>query len=153
MTSIYVENFYVMDFHCKWMSTRVCQTITPAPPTPKTPVTDITALANRKSPTGDRLTLYTAGRQHSPCFCSATQLQSMPVGKPESLQRGRTSLKLCFIFIHPSSLMQIGFAASAYSTDWGGGAKPGISSDIFYITHFTVLQNPRVEIFKTPFLQ
>lgn len=133
MTSIHVEKVHlcVMDFYCKWMSTRACHT---CPSNPQNTVTDITVLANRKSPTGDRLTPYTGGRRHSPCFCSAAQLQSTPVGKPESLQRGRTSLKLCFIFIHPSSLMQIGFAASACSTDWGGKAGPGISSDTFCIT-------------------
>lgn len=86
--------------------------------TPKTCVIDITVSISklRKSPTGGKcfLTVYRKGRWPSQCFCFASQIQSMPVGKPESLQRGRTSLKLYFIFIHPSSLMQTGFASSAY---------------------------------------
>lgn len=83
---------------------------------PKTCVTDITVSISklRKSPTGGKrcLTVYRRGRW--PSKCSSSQTKSMPVNKPESRQSDRTTLKLCLIFIHPSSLMQIEFASAAY---------------------------------------
>lgn len=85
--------------------------------TPKTYVTDITVSISkfRKSPTGGKrcLTVYRRGGWPSQCFCFASQIQNMPVGKTESPQRGRTSLKLCLIFMHRSSLMLIVFASFA----------------------------------------